>query len=149
MRMHNTRIDIPKAARQSLIELLNQQLAQAIDLTLQTKQAHWNVKGPNFIALHELFDKLADETREWADELAERAVVLGGFAQGSLAAVAQRTKLPAPTVEIAEGRAHIELLATLLAAFSKGIRAAIDEGTKLGDAATADLFTEIVRSADK
>ncbi len=147
--MLNTRNDIAKEARQALSMLLNQHLAQAIDLFLQTKQAHWNVKGPSFIALHELFDKLAEESEDWVDDLAERAVALGGVAEGTLAAVSQRTQLPAYSLHMTEGLAHVDALSGSLAAFLKGARAAIDESTKHGDAGTADLFTEIIRSGDK
>src|SRR5579885_2314255 len=88
------RHDLPADARQKLVELLNQQLADTADLRTQTKHAHWNVKGPNFIALHKLFDELADELNEFADEIAERATALGGFAAGTARVVAAKTRLP-------------------------------------------------------
>lgn len=144
-----TQIDIPTETRQPLGAALNLHLSQAIDLMLQSKQAHWNVKGPHFIALHELFDKLAEEAEEWVDSLAERAVALGGVAEGTLPVVAQRTRLPAYPLALSDGLAHVSALATTLAAFGRAIRGAIEEADRLGDAGTADLFTSIVRSADK
>ncbi len=78
-KLYPTRNDLPEATRRAMITLLNQQLADALDLGLQAKQAHWNVKGPNFLSLHELFDKVATELDELTDELAERAVELGGY----------------------------------------------------------------------
>jgi starvation-inducible DNA-binding protein len=147
--MTNTRVNLPQTARQALASLLNQHLAQAIDFALQSKQAHWNVKGPHFIALHELFDKIAEEAEDWVDDLAERAVSLGGTAEGTVGAVAQRTKLPAYPLTLQAGLSHVEALAGALAAFGNACRTAIDESNQHGDAATADLFTEIVRGADK
>lgn len=147
--MLKTQIDLPAAAREQLATTLNLHLAQAIDLTMQTKQAHWNVKGPNFIALHELFDKLAETAEDWVDELAERAVALGGIAEGTLAAVAPRTKLPAYPLTLTDGQAHVKALSATLAAFGRAIRAAIDQANQLGDAGTSDLYTEIIRDSDK
>jgi starvation-inducible DNA-binding protein len=147
--MHSTRNDLPADTRQSIVKLLNQHLVEAIDLSQQAKQAHWNVKGPNFIALHELFDKVAEIAREAGDELAERATALGGIAEGTVQVVGQRTKLPAYPVEIVHWREHVNKLADGLATFGKHVRQAIDEADKLGDKDTADLYTEISREIDK
>ena len=108
--MHATRIDLPAETRSRLIPLLNRRLADAIDLSLQAKQAHWNVKGPGFIALHELFDRIAGEIDDHVDELAERITALGGTAEGTVQAVAGRTRLAAYPLTIADGRAHLEAL---------------------------------------
>src|SRR5262245_53754176 len=105
--MFSTRNDLPEGARKKLCDLLNARLADAIDLGLQVKQAHWNVKGPQFIALHELFDSTYTIVVEGVDDLAERAVQLGGTADGTLQQVAKRSTLsPYPTT-LAEGRAHV------------------------------------------
>lgn len=147
--MHRTRIDIPESQRKQTIELLNARLADAIDLQLQAKQAHWNVKGPNFIALHELFDKIAEEAEEFVDEIAERATALGGIAEGTSQVVAKRTTLTAYPLDAKDGRTHVEALSSILAAFGKNVRAAIAQADELGDADTADLFTGVSRKADK
>ena len=147
--MHNTRIDLASKVRKKVIDLLNGRLADAIDLYLQTKQAHWNVKGPSFIALHELFDKLGEEAEEYIDDMAERVVALGGIAEGTLAAVGKRTKLEPYPLEISDGVDHINALATAYANFGKAVRKAIDESGKAGDADTSDLFTGISRGVDK
>jgi starvation-inducible DNA-binding protein len=147
--MHKTKIDLPESKRVQLIQLLGDRLADVIDLQLQSKQAHWNVKGPSFIALHELFDSIAGEVSEFADTIAERIVTLGGTADGTLSGVAKRTHLPAYPVEISAGRDHVETLSTALAAFGKLVREAIDRSTEMGDADTADLFTGISRDIDK
>ncbi len=101
---HTTKNDLPKKTRKAVIGLLNENLADAIHLSLQAKQAHWNVRGPAFFPLHELFDKLYDEAGDWADLLAERAVQLGGIAEGTLAQIAKQTKLQAYPTELAAGR---------------------------------------------
>jgi starvation-inducible DNA-binding protein len=147
--MYPTKNDLPADRRGALAQLLNERLADLIDLWLQTKQAHWNVKGPSFIALHELFDKVAGEVEEYVDDTAERAVALGGIAEGTVGAVAGRTQLPAYPLTISSGRDHVEALATALAAVGKAVRAAIDRADELGDADTADLFTQVSRGLDK
>jgi starvation-inducible DNA-binding protein len=147
--MFSTRIDIPAKQRPALIELINQRLADMIDLHLQTKQAHWNVKGPSFIALHELFDDIAGEVDEHADSIAERAIALGGEALGSLQEVSKQSKLKPYPLHLKTGKEHVEALADALAAVGKSVRAAIDQSNELGDADTADLFTGISRDLDK
>lgn len=147
--MHATRIDLSGKTRGRVVELLNARLADGIDLQLQAKQAHWNVKGPNFIALHELFDKVADELGGHVDEMAERITALGGIAEGTVQAVAGRSRLDAYPLGLAEGRAHLEALANALARFGKSVRKAIEESAKAGDADTSDLFTGVSRDVDK
>jgi starvation-inducible DNA-binding protein len=148
-KLNPTRIDLPESIRRKVIDLLNQSLADVLDLGLQTKQAHWNVKGPNFIALHELFDKFAEELEEFSDDMAERAVALGGVALGTSEVIARRSRLRAYPTHLAAGSAHVEAMANVLAQFGKSVRAAIDTATRLGDADTADLFTGISRGTDK
>ena len=147
--MHKTKNDLPESKRQPIIQLLGDRLADAIDLQLQSKQAHWNVKGPSFIALHELFDSVAGDVTDFVDTIAERIVALGGTADGTLAGVAKRTHLSAYPIEISAGRDHVDALSTALASFGKLAREAIDRATELGDADTADLFTGISREVDK
>jgi starvation-inducible DNA-binding protein len=147
--MHATRNDLPVATREKVIALLNQNLADTIDLGLQAKQAHWNVKGPSFIALHKLFDEVADEAEEGVDEIAERITALGGIADGTVQTVAKRTRVSAYPTDISQGLDHVAKLADALAAVGKNARAAIDESDKLGDKDTADLFTGISRGLDK
>jgi starvation-inducible DNA-binding protein len=147
--MHSTRIDLAAKTRAKMIALLNARLADALDLQLQAKQAHWNVKGPSFIALHELFDKVASDVAGHADEMAERITALGGIAEGTLQAIAGRSRLDPYPLEIADGRAHLDALAAALARFGKAARKAIGEAAKAGDADTSDLFTGISREADK
>jgi len=147
--MFNTRIDIPADKRTKLIEVLNQRLADIIDLKLQAKQAHWNVKGPSFIGLHELFDEMATEIDEYVDTIAERVTALGGVADGSVQSVVKHTKLKAYPLNISKGHDHVEAFATALATAGKAVRAAIDQSDDLGDKDTADLFTGISRDLDK
>jgi starvation-inducible DNA-binding protein len=147
--MHKTRNDLTADVRARVSLLLNSGLATAIDLYLQTKHAHWNVKGPSFIALHELFDKLGEELEEYIDEMAERAVALGAVAEGTTNSVIERTQLAKYPAQISEGLAHVDALANAYATFGKAVRAAIDEAGRAGDADTSDLFTGISRGMDK
>jgi len=147
--MFDTRNDLPAGTRTKIIELLNARLADAIDLGAQTKHAHWNVKGPNFIALHELFDKVAEVVEDQIDTIAERVTALGGTARGTLAAVVRSTTLKPYPEDISEGLAHVDALSGALAAYGAKLRAAIGSADELGDADTADLFTGISRDTDK
>jgi starvation-inducible DNA-binding protein len=147
--MHSTRKDLPAEVREKVIAVLNQNLADTLDLQLQAKQAHWNVKGPSFIALHELFDKVAETAEEGADLLAERVTALAGTAEGTVQVLAKRSRLPAYPLDIYRGGEHVARLADAIAAVGRSARAAIDETSKLGDQDSADLFTEISRELDK
>src|SRR5262245_16709438 len=144
-----TQNDLPQKVRVKIIDLLNQNLAEILDLGLQAKQAHWNVKGPHFIGLHELFDKVAEELEEYTDDIAERAVELGGVALGTVQVVAKQSRLAAYPLTIAAGSNHVAALSNALAKFGASARAAIDAASKAGDADTADLFTEVSRGVDK
>ena len=148
-KLHPTQNDLREPIRRAMIELLNQHLADVLDLGLQAKQAHWNVKGPNFIALHELFDKVADELEEFTDEIAERAVQLGGVALGTVQIVARSSRLAAYPLNVASGKEHVAALSKALATFGASARGAIDTAAKGHDADTADLLTEVSRGVDK
>jgi starvation-inducible DNA-binding protein len=147
--MFDTRNDLPANVRVEVSELLNARLADAIDLGAQSKHAHWNVKGPNFIALHELFDKVAESVEEQIDTLAERITALGGRAHGTLAAVARTSTLKPYPEDIAEGLAHVAALSAALADYGAKLRAAIKTADRIGDADSADLFTGLSRETDK
>jgi starvation-inducible DNA-binding protein len=147
--VHKTKNDLPEQTRTKIIELLNARLADAIDLQTQMKQAHWNVKGPNFIALHKLFDEVNEDVEGYVDDLAERAVELGGIAIGTARAVAKRSEQKEYPLDIADGRAHVEAVSSALATFGQTVRLAIDASDELRDRDTADLFTEISRGVDK
>lgn len=146
---YKTKNDLSEDTREEIAGLLNENLADAIHMALQSKQAHWNVKGPSFIALHELFDKLYDEASDWVDLIAERAVALGGVADGTLKGISGKTRLPDYGLDLSSGADHLEALSGSLASFGQSIRKAIDTADEAGDADTADLFTEVSRGADK
>lgn len=147
--MHKTKNDLPEKTRVEVITILNARLADSIDLMHQAKQAHWNVKGPNFIALHKLFDEIVDAAEEAMDLIAERVVQLGGTAVGTIQNAARCSTLREYPMSISADRDHVEALSSALAAFGKGVRHAINQSDELGDKDTADLFTEISRDADK
>lgn len=146
---YETENDLRKEARAALVGIINQRLADAVDLQTQLKQAHWNVKGPHFIGLHELFDKIAEDVESYVDMIAERAVQLGGVAEGTARVTAARSLLEEYPLAIADGSAHVEAVARALSAFGREARMSIDETNALGDADTADLFTEVSRGIDK
>jgi starvation-inducible DNA-binding protein len=147
--MYETENDLLLKNRLELNTLMNRRLASAVDLQMQMKQAHWNVKGPSFIGLHELFDKVDEAVECYVDMIAERIVQLGGIAEGTVRMSAARSQLPEYPPQIAEGMAHVEAVARALSTFGKEARLTIDEANALDDADTADLFTEVSRGIDK
>lgn len=145
----DTHNDLGAEARSQMVNLLNEALADAVDLSTQLKQAHWNVKGPHFIGLHKLFDDIVEDVREHADEIAERAVALGGVALGTARLAADRSRLSEYPADIASGPDHVKAVSEALATFAAKTREAIDTADEAGDMATSDLFTEITRAIDK
>lgn len=144
-----TAINLPESIRTQVSALLEQQLANMIDLGLRAKQAHWNVRGPNFVGLHELFDTVATQAGEHADELAERAVQLGSTPDGSLQGAASRTRLgDYPRGAVAWSQ-HVAEISAALLSLGTLIRNDIEVASSAGDAGTADLLTQISRSLDK
>jgi starvation-inducible DNA-binding protein len=148
-RVYATKNDLPEAARSEAIGLLNQRLADCIDLQTQAKQAHWNVKGPAFIALHKLFDDVTAAAGEYADLLAERVVQLGGVAEGTVGVVAERSTLVDYPIGLSAGAEHVAALSDALAGFGRTVRVGIEEMNELEDAGSADILTEISRGVDK
>jgi starvation-inducible DNA-binding protein len=144
-----TKNDLPEDKRVEVIGLLNQRLAEAIDLQTQCKQAHWNVKGPSFIGLHKLFDDVNEDVENYVDLIAERVVQLGGIAEGTIGAVEKRSKLPDFPIGIATGAEHVAALSDALGAFGRAARITIEEMNQLEDADSADMLTEISRGVDK
>src|SRR5256884_9204256 len=140
---------LPEEQQAKLIVLLNRRLADAIDLQLQSRQAYWNVKGPHFMALRELFDKVAQGVEKYANRIAEHVVQLGGMAEGTAHAAARRSSLDEYVLATADGKGHIDALATKLTAFGKHVRYASEQANELKDTDTADLFSDIARGIDK
>ena len=147
--MQKTRNTLPEEIRIQSVELLNLNLAAAIDLHAQMKQAHWNVRGPGFIAIHELFDKVSVAAEDYSDLLAERAGGLGGTANGTIQTAVKQSYLNPYPLGIADELQHLFAVSNLLAAFGGSIIEAIEKSTEIGDATTADLFTEISRGVDQ
>lgn len=139
----------PTAYRSQLVDLLNQSLADATDLASQAKQAHWNLKGPNFVSLHALFDEVYEAADSYVDDLAERAVQLGGTAYGTVRLAAQASRLEEYQLTAITGPQHVAALAKAVGTLANGVRASIAASLQLDDADTADLYTEISRGLDK
>ena len=144
-----TKNSLPQSIRLQSVGLLNRNLASAIDLERQAKQAHWNVKGPNFIALHQLFDQVNDSVEDYIDLIAERAVQLGGIANSTSHVVATWAHMPENDNQNASERDYVRSLSEALASFGKIARNAIGKSNELGDVVSADVFTEISRGVEK
>lgn len=148
-RFYPTRLDLPLDVRQKLVAILSESLATSLDLKTQAKQAHWNVKGTDFLQLHELFDELATELEGYVDLIAERITALGATPLGTARIAAKSSLLPEYPLDIVDGVEHITALADRYAIFAKHVRDAIAKTDDLGDADTADLYTEVSREIDK
>jgi starvation-inducible DNA-binding protein len=147
--MYRTSNTLSENIRVKAVGLLNRHLAAAIDLHAQVKQAHWNVRGPAFIAIHELFDKVADVVESYSDTIAERAAALGGTAEGTIQVAVDRSFLEPYKPGVAGEREHLAAVTAALAAFGDAARMAIDEAAGVGDQDTSDVFTEVSRGIDK
>ena len=147
--MHDTKNDLPAGVRTKVNELLGRRLGDGIDLLLQVKHAHWNVKGPSFIALHELFDKVHAGVAEYVDLIAERIVQLGGTADGLAPSVVKRSSLPPYPTNAVDWMDHVRSHASVLAAFGRAGRKDIENLDGYGDAGSADIMTEVSRGTDK
>lgn len=141
-------MDLAKGVRKEMIKLLNDRLVELVDLGTHMKEAHWNVRGPAFIAVHEFLDEAGDEVAEAVDEIAERAVQLGGRASGLASLVAEFSELPAYPNGLVDQADHLKAIARSVGWCGARLRAAIDTADKAGDAATADLFTQHTRAFD-
>lgn len=146
--LFKTKNDLNENVRHVMAALLNERLADTVDLATQCKQAHWNVKGPNFIALHKLFDDVHHDVAAYSDLLAERAAQLGAMAMGTVRQASLRSTLD-EYPPVLEDQDHVEALSSALAQYGEAIRSAIDTAAQSGDADTADIFTEISRGTDK
>ncbi|MGL5018746.1 MAG: DNA starvation/stationary phase protection protein Dps [Luteolibacter sp.] len=146
--LSHTRNSLPKKIRIEIAELLQARLADSIDLMMQAKQAHWNLKGPHFFSLHGVFDKVFTDTVGYVDLIAERIVQLGGVAQGTIRAAVGASGMPEYPLNITSGHKHVAELAHALAFYGETIRKAIVLATELGDAGTADIFTQVSRGTD-
>ena len=146
--MHQTHNTLSENIRTQSVASLNKQLAAAIDLHGQIKQAHWNVRGPNFIAIHQLFDKVADTALDASDLIAERAAALGGTAEGTIQVASEKSSLVPYPLGVADEAKHVFAVSAALAAFGQQIHDAISAATTSGDSTTADLYTEISRGID-
>src|ERR1700694_704707 len=149
MQSYKTHNDLRSNAKRLSIGVLNARLADAIDLALLTKQAHWNIKGPQFIALHEMIDEFRTELDDHVDTMAERVVQLGGTALGTTQAVAGSTTLAPYPTDIYAANDHLSALIERYAKVASAVRTAIDETDNAGDVDTADLFTAFSRAIDK
>ena len=149
VRMVETRIDLPSDTRRQMVQLCNEQLADTFDLFSQTKQAHWNVKGPQFYHLHELYDELAEKLLGHVDLIAERATALGGAATGTAQMAAQATRLPDFSAGPVGSMESVEMLVERYAAVAESTRQAIDQAEQAEDMDTSDLFIEVSRDLDK
>ena len=147
--MHKTKINLPAKTRKAVIDMLAPLLADTLEVQSQVKQAHWNVKGPQFLPLHELFEKVAGELSEHADDLAERIVQLGGTAEGSARLTAKKTKAPTYPLSITSGKDHVEAVGTSLAHLAALARKLIEDTDDADDEVTSDLVTSVARSLDK
>ncbi len=146
--MHKTSLDLPLDTRKKSIEILHMCFVDTLHLSLQAKQAHWNVKGMQFIPLHELFDKAHSVLGDYTDDIAERITALGGTARGTLKTVSHESTLKAYPEDIYKGEDHLKALAANFSITCQVVRNSISPLEKIPDLGSADLLTEISRGLD-
>ena len=144
-----TKIGLSADIRSKVAALLNQRLADSLDLRTQVKHAHWNVKGIEFQQLHELFDEIAAHLEEHIDLIAERITALGGIAHGTVRLAAASSSLPEYDLAAVKGEDHVQALVDRVSRVANAVRDDIDQTDKLGDKGTSDLLTEVSRQLDK
>jgi starvation-inducible DNA-binding protein len=149
MKLHKTSNALDSNVKATSIGLLNARVADTIDLALATKQAHWNIKGPNFMSVHLMLDTLRDEVDEYVDTMAERAVQLGGTALGTVQTTAKTSSLPPYPTDISSIDDHLRAMVERASHAASSVRTSIDAADEAGDADTADVFTEVSRGLDK
>ncbi|HDZ72156.1 MAG TPA: DNA starvation/stationary phase protection protein Dps [Aurantimonas coralicida] len=148
-KLHTTKNPLSENIRGSMVQLLQKHLGSAVDLTYQTKQAHWNVKGMNFIAVHKLFDELHEVTEAYVDDIAERLTGMGGQAHGTVQAAVENSVLEPYPLDLVKSEDHLKRLADSYARWSDEVQKGIEEASEAGDALTEDLLTEVGRGLDK
>jgi starvation-inducible DNA-binding protein len=147
--MYRSPSPLPEEVRTKIANALNARLADGLDLHSQIKVAHWNIKGPQFASLHPLFETFAVSLAAHNDEMAERAVTLGGKAYGTARHVVKTSKLPDYPQDTTRDMEHVKLLAERIEKFLEGAREARGLSEKLGDSDTFDLLTGIISEFEK
>lgn len=149
MTTFQTRIDLSPEVRTHLCKVLDVCLGTTLDLASQVKQAHWTIRGPQFISRHELFDDLADHLRDWSDDLAERAAALGERPHGTVRQTASTSQIPDYDMDAIEGRDHVKALSKRYGKYCAMMREMVGESQKAKDPATEDILTEVLRGAEQ
>lgn len=144
-KLHSSKNPLAENVRGSMVALLQKHLGTAVDITYQTKQAHWNVKGMNFIAVHKLFDELHEQTEGYVDEIAERLTALGGQAHGTIQAAAENSVLEPYPLDLVKSEDHLKRLADSYSRWSAEVEKGIEEASEAGDPLTEDLLTQVGR----
>ena len=144
--MYDTRSDLSITVREMMVPILQARLIDSVDLYTQVKLAQWNVKGPHFTGLHDLFESLAEVVEQHSNTLAERIAALGGRPDATARVVAKQSSLGEFPLDISEGLVYVAAVADKVSLHAKGLRTSIADATRLGDLDTADLFTGISRA---
>jgi starvation-inducible DNA-binding protein len=148
-RMYETRVALSPEVKQKVVEVMQERLAEALDMYSQAKFAHWNVKGVNFYQLHLVFDSVAETIFPQIDEIAERLTQLGGVANGTVRQAAAASKIPEYNVELIKGMDHVYALANALGHYCAELREASDKIDEIGDEPTSDFFKQLVVEAEE
>jgi starvation-inducible DNA-binding protein len=118
-------LDAPTS--QKVCAILGDRLTALLDMHLTLKHVHWNVVGPNFIAVHQMLDPQVDEVRAMSDALAERIAALGGEPLGTPGAIVGRRRWDDYKINRATTQTHLAELDRVYAGIVEDNRRAIDD----------------------
>lgn len=147
--MYATPSHLSDSSRRAIAAALLAVLTDGLDLHSQLKVAHWNIRGPQFAALHPLFETFALSLANHNDAIAERSVTLGTLARGTARHVAAHSRLEEYPQDVTRDLEHVALLADRFDGYLRGLRAARTIAEKELDTDTVDLLTGIVSEFEK
>lgn len=140
--------ELPAPTRSEVTGMLSRLLVETLDVALCARHAHWNVRGPDFLLLHDLMDHIGTELDDQADRLAKRIRALGGTVRGTAHTIATESSFKPYPVEVAEGQDHLEALALRLGLLSAEARLSIYECSGGLDPVTADVLVRVNSAID-
>lgn len=148
-KLMETKNVLPEGARVVVAEALEQLVYDTVDFWSQMKTAHWNLRGPRFLELHQFFDLLAQRLEKAADKISERAVQLGCHAQGTVRESAKCSRMPDFGQKLYDEKAAVPGLIRRYGIYTEWLKQATEVAFKEGDQVTANMLITMMEKFDK